>query len=246
MENIVYISPYNLRCSFLYQYHCLVYLPDKEVSDEESSTDVCLCPLCGKNVSKRNYSRHMKRHISEFKCSQCSHSFDDQESLDQHHKAKHSDVLLCSYCGKNYNYRSALNEHIRVKHEQSAKMFPCVQCDKKFTRVGHLKDHINTHYDCTPYTCPYCDRSYSKKASFSRHVRECRGQTRSHPETMCHECSRTFSSATALRDHHDSEHRGKVYTCECGSVFKWRAGLSRHKQTCVDAAQVTKETGATE
>ena len=188
-----------------------------------------LCPVCGAFVLKKNFARHYKGHCDiSFHCKECCQYFDTQNNLDAHNQQRHSRREICSYCGHLYKQKSALNEHMRIKHEKTAKMVTCNICNKEFHRVGHLHDHMNTHYKRTPYKCQKCKRVYHSAASLKRHTKDC-----SETVTLkCQICTRTFSSANTLADHIKSEHTGKRYTCECGNSYKWRSGLARHRKGC--------------
>ena len=175
---------------------------------------------------KRNYIRHYKSHFDiQFKCSACSMYFETQQLLDSHNALRHSQNQICPYCGKCYIQKSALNEHTRIKHEGSAKMAICNICNKQFHRVGHLQDHLNTHYGRATHKCPKCKNAYHNSSSLKRHTKDCDGKAKE-----CTVCKRKFSSGNTLRDHQKSEHGGKVYACECGNAYKWRAALARHRK----------------
>ena len=133
-----------------------------------------ICPKCGANILKKNFTRHYKSHSDiKYQCKECSKYFQCQRTLDLHNKKRHSHKEICPYCGRFYKQRSALNEHIRIKHEKSAKMMTCKICDKQFPRAGHLQSHMNTHYGITPYSCQKCARVYQSTNSLKRHAKKC-------------------------------------------------------------------------
>ena len=138
-----------------------------------------ICPKCGANILKKNFTRHYKSHFDiKYQCKECSKYFQSQRTMDLHNKKRHSRKEICPYCGRFYKQRSALNEHIRIKHEKSAKMMTCKICDKQFPRAGHLQSHMNTHYGITPYSCQKCGRVYRSTDSLKRHAKKCSGLKR--------------------------------------------------------------------
>ena len=165
----------------------------------------------------------------QFKCQECTQYVNNQQALDAHTNLKHSRLHICNFCGSMYKQRSAVNEHIRIKYEKTAKAFDCHICAKTLCRFGQLQDHI------TPYRCQTCKRSFSNKSSCERHNRECSGKSR----TTCDTCNRIFSSSTALMDHRDSEHLGKMYRCVC--VETRTSGVPALPDTGRDAQQSKDE-----
>ncbi|RKF64835.1 putative c2h2 type zinc finger domain containing protein [Erysiphe neolycopersici] len=47
----------------------------------------------------------------------------------------------------------------------------CSYCDRKFSKVEHLKRHERSHTGERPYTCPKCQKSFSRSDVLIRHLK---------------------------------------------------------------------------
>ena len=41
----------------------------------------------------------------------------------------------------------------------------CKECGKKFKNTGHFKTHLMTHTGGKPYSCNFCEKSFSQKCN---------------------------------------------------------------------------------
>lgn len=57
------------------------------------------CPYCGQEVSKSNFSKHLRRHKNH------------PETFDTLHINK--ETMCCQFCGKHYNKTHSLSNHER-------------------------------------------------------------------------------------------------------------------------------------
>lgn len=50
--------------------------------------------------------------------------------------------------------------------------FPCLECDKNFKRLEHLKRHIRlVHLNIRPYHCKYCEKKFSRLDNLAQHLK---------------------------------------------------------------------------
>lgn len=207
-------------------------IPTTSTPNTKSKTK--LCNECGKRIHHSNIDRHLKTHDSNtVKCKKCSAVFKDNDDL-QRHMVNHTDIIhVCDHCPKTYKRKSALMEHIRGKHENIVKKFKCHICDKDFTRLGHLQNHLNFHSRRKPFACEGCKHKFTSKAGLTFHKKSCTG----HEKFICKTCHNRYSSSLTLKEHVAGAHTGKRYSCVCGAIYKWRPNLHSHQKVCTHLKQ---------
>lgn len=108
--------------------------------------------------------------------------------------------------------------------------FPCLICNKKFTKLKNLKKHVKLHSAEKPYKCSKCEMSYSRSDHLRRHET-------SHSDNAkpfhCEFCIQRFSTRDHLKRHINNIHnpeKGKfIYECgKCGESFNKKHKVSKH------------------
>ena len=88
---------------------------------------------------------HLK--LRKYKCSWCSYSAGDKNTLKQHNVNKHHKVdtetksVACDSCDKRFLYQIQLDEHIAVVHK-GERPHCCHKCGKTFGFKFRLHNHI--------------------------------------------------------------------------------------------------------
>ncbi|CAF5174748.1 unnamed protein product, partial [Rotaria magnacalcarata] len=82
--------------------------------------------------------------------------------------------------------------------DQTHERHCCLQCDKSFTTLSGLKQHMHIHSSVKPFQCEVCLKSYTQFSNLCRHKRmhaDCRTKVK------CRFCGQIFANITALNKH---------------------------------------------
>jgi len=94
--------------------------------------------------------------------------------------------------------------------------------------VGKLfvrKHFIRIITDAKPYQCSCCPISFSHRYMKQRHEKSCKEKV----FYKCKICTKEYKMTDSLKSHEDACHNGILYKCGCGSTYRYRSGLRRHK-----------------
>lgn len=159
----------------------------------------------------------------------------------------------CAECGKRFCQIHSYQAHLRTHAETKTERFDCRVCLKEFWSLHDLKSHISkTHFEQSYYECDLCKRLFTVLDDCERHVQahyqmmvkceRCGSDFMSkkslarhlkkkscHPIFRCTDCTKTFTTKTALLKHSFS-HLGLLpYTCiRCCSHFRLARLYRRH------------------
>ncbi|GAB5354416.1 hypothetical protein AAMO2058_000117100 [Amorphochlora amoebiformis] len=141
------------------------------------------CHVCGKTASQLgNILRHYSTHTGE-----------------RTHK--------CEKCGAAFAQLATLTKHSASIHGDGTKPYTCIVdgCNASFALSQNLKAHLRTHPGRRPFGCPFCPKTFSRKASLCRHqAMGC---------YSCPHCTLRFSSKGGLKEHiagHSPESRSGI------------------------------------
>lgn len=144
---------------------------------------------------------------------------------DNENKAKSKKARVqCEVCKKSVLGKFNLKVHMRL--HTGEKPYCCKMCNKRFTQISGLKDHMGTH-GTSNYKCKDCGKCYSKKSTFKFHLLK---HTDMLPH-ICERCGKGFSYNYRLNRHKEKCYRDKPteFVCEeCGLVFEERKKLRTH------------------
>lgn len=142
------------------------------------------------------------------------------------------------------------------------KIFDCPRCDKSYTRMEKLRDHLKQVHNVelprvinegviftvnsedplkdqvSPFPCPRCEKSYSRKEKLKQHMIRHHDvhqvpQLNIAAEFSCSKCDKTYISQTAY-DKHLLEHDLYPFQCDyCRLAFQKRGDRRAHEMHCV-------------
>jgi DNA-directed RNA polymerase subunit RPC12/RpoP len=109
------------------------------------------CDICGKTYTLKD---KLQEHVEithenrTYKCDQCGKEVTSRASLQTHMAAVHERKIEynCNLCEHKTFAMDALKKHIRRVHEKSARMYPCIICNKKFNANKRLSLHMDKHH----------------------------------------------------------------------------------------------------
>jgi len=110
--------------------------------------------------------------------------------------------------------------------------YRCPKCDKCFTKLFNLKQHVRIHTGERPLQCTHCDSRFADRSSMNKHQRTVHERVRPH---KCVVCLKGFPSTSHLNDHMASHSGEKNFACQlCSRTFSFRTSLKKHLATHSD------------
>lgn len=167
-----------------------------------------------------------------YRCEVCNKQFRWLQSFQRHLKA-HS-IFWCEDC--NREFCSRLNLQFPTKTEVMSS-YACEVCHIKFTRPGHLRQHVaQWHWRQKPYSCDRCAEGSSSYDKFPQMAQQ------------CPVCKHNFTSYDYLRAHLKHHSKDKVYLCntcnmQCFTLTMFKNHLETHKEEKRMAPKMYKRKG---
>lgn len=96
--------------------------------------------------------------------------------------------------------------------EKDGIKYTCPTCNRGFSRAYNLKSHIRTHQDYRPFECNVCQLRFTRNHDLNRHLRT-HSKEKGH---ICDDCGRQFARRDALRRHERMDEEGKKIHCISG------------------------------
>ena len=119
--------------------NCIFRQPQAHPRDHveiEKSKFICNFENCHKEFdTKRQFTRHKKRHLMLYNCNICNQKLSSNWEL-KIHKRRHNGnkCETCPFCDQSFFDSSSKQKHIQSFHSGDSKQFRCRLCKKKFAR----------------------------------------------------------------------------------------------------------------
>ncbi|XP_052121537.1 endothelial zinc finger protein induced by tumor necrosis factor alpha-like isoform X2 [Frankliniella occidentalis] len=168
------------------------------------------CATCGAAFRRAALLRaHMRTHATKKSGEHCFSSSAASADLRRPAGTHIGDrPYSCQTCGKRFSRRGHLPEHIRT--HTGEKPYSCQTCGKRFSKRGHLPEHIRTHTGEKPYSCQTCGKRFSKRGHLPEHIRTHTGEK----PYKCQTCGKRFAQSSSLRVHMRRAHTGGPNKCQ--------------------------------
>lgn len=137
------------------------------------------------------------------------------------------DVGICKANGRCDGLHNCTSRACSLRMGEQTKQFTCLTCGAGYVVENAFNTHVSTCGD-KKHKCTHCAAAFRQKCDLERHLRT---HTREKPY-KCNQCPRAFAQPTGLSIHlvtHGGE--SNSHKCvACGSTFKHKTGLVRHRK----------------
>ena len=169
----------------------------------------------------------------EFSCPTCSESFKNDTSLRDHEIRIHGNrgkIVKCPYsgCNKDFTNPAILRNHVRTHTDE--RPFSCPFCECKFKAKFHMENHRKRHTKTeNQFLCLHCAQTFNNPDALIEHGKECHEENIDTRYYDCQKCASKFQSQHLLNEHFNKEH---AYECEkCHLKFVTHFQLQCHEKT---------------
>ncbi|ODM89071.1 putative zinc finger protein [Orchesella cincta] len=182
----------------------------------------------GLNIHTRDHEQEEREEVSE-----------DEEDVENPGENGKIDIpwastLHCGVCDTKPQFSSMaeLESHRELTHPNYFNSKQCPRCPKSFGHVCLMNIHLRSHTGEKPYSCPSCDKCFSRKTRARQHHNYVHTTVRRYP---CSKCEKSFKTSNGLNNHtkfvHDKETNSKYACTNCTAKFAKKEHLLSHAET---------------
>ena len=158
--------------------------------------------------------------LTDRECQECQTTFFNEASMMRHKKTVHDKVKShkCDICEKCYSHLNSLKDHLLT---HSLHQPVSCWCGKSVSNAQSLKFHQNTKHKGKAKArgkCDLCEKMFYRKSAVKRHVFNVHTANRT-----CKQCKKAFSNSADLRWHLMKEHEDTEITKQ--HIARWDRAL---------------------
>lgn len=156
-----------------------------------------------------------------------NHDFDREQEM--------NDVIAVEIIDKdntsssNYSNMKTRSKRKNIASKKSLEI-SCVVCQKQFSTICNLREHLKIHVDSENFECEHCSKVFNTSVELDDHkkVHSSKGQI------SCETCGKTFARVSNLKSHisrvhHSDSKKAIEFRCKmCFKCFPQEEALKKH------------------
>eukprot|EP01084_Bolivina_argentea_P150271 262442_1 len=160
------------------------------------------CQYCTYGAATRKqimWHENIHRNKREFKCRQCSASFNNEVDVRKHTANKHTKPFKCDLCDKGFGTPNYLKMHMIHRHTPMRdKPYQCQHCDYGSGNKESVRKHSLTHTSSSSLKCGQCGQQFKLLRALHTHMAKLHDETK---KWKCNVCQKRFKTNKYLANH---------------------------------------------
>ncbi|XP_039434967.1 oocyte zinc finger protein XlCOF6-like isoform X2 [Culex pipiens pallens] len=200
------------------------------------------CKECDKPMSIKSVrvlNQHLEMHKDttngSVKCAWCPQRFHSLKDCKLHERSHVNEGSSALEALERRASVLSKKKNVKIIVVEGALRYACDLCDKSYTLLDSLRDHMNTHTDSDKpkklHVCTICNEVFAFAGGLHSHRLV-------HSDLLpykCEYCDKGFKEAARLISHRQTHTGERPFVCECGLAFGKRFSMMSHKKICLSS-----------